>query len=106
MVSAVDSYLETTSNFPRAQTSPSSLLPAYATVYRSVDSARAVGMSELKGLLNKRLSNLLGKLRGSLLLNGLVAGLSLLFAGMTYRQIVRPLLGQLATARPSSGARF
>ena len=48
-------------------------------------------MSELKGLLNNRLSNLLGKLRGSLLLNGLVAGLSLLFAGMTYRQIVRPL---------------
>ncbi len=28
---------------------------------------------------------------GSLLLNGLVAGLSLLFAAMTYRQIVRPL---------------
>ena len=48
-------------------------------------------MSELKGLLNNRLSNLLGKLRGSLLLNGLVAGLSLLFAAMTYRQIVRPL---------------
>ena len=48
-------------------------------------------MSELKGLLNNRLSNLLGKLRGSLLLNGLVAGLSLLFAAMTYRQIARPL---------------
>ena len=47
--------------------------------------------SELYGLLNDRLANLLGKLRGSLLLNGLVAGLSLLFAAITYRQIVRPL---------------
>ena len=47
--------------------------------------------SELNGLLNNRLANLLGKLRGSLLLNGLVAGLSLLFAAITYRQIVRPL---------------
>ena len=58
---------------------------------RAVDSGWAVNEAELKGLLNKRLSNLLGKLRGSLFLIGLVAGLSLLFAAMTYRQIVRPL---------------
>ena len=75
----------------RGQSSPNSLLPAYATAYHSVDSAWTVSMSELKRLLNNRLSNLLGKLRGSLLLNGLVSGLSLLFAAMTYRQIVRPL---------------
>ena len=91
MVSAVSSYLETASTFLKGQSSPNSLLPAYTTAYRSVDSAWVVGMSELKGLLNNRLSNLLGKLRGSLLLNGLVAGLSLLFAAMTYRQIARPL---------------
>ena len=91
MVSAVNSYLETANARLGAQTSPNSLLPAYANAYRSVDSAWVVGMSELKELLNNRLSNLLGKLRGSLLLNGLIAGLSLLFAGMTYRQIVRPL---------------
>ena len=47
--------------------------------------------SELYGLLNNRLANLLGKLRRSLLLNGLVAGLSLLFAAIIHRQIVRPL---------------
>jgi len=57
----------------------------------SVDSAWAVNETELKGLLNKRLSNLLGKLRDSLFLIGLVAGISLLFAAMAYRQIVRPL---------------
>ena len=91
MVSAVNFYLETASTLLRGQSSPNSLLPAYTTAYRSVDSAWAGSMSELKGLLNNRLSNLLGKLRGSLLLNGLVAGLSLLFAAMTYRQIVRPL---------------
>ena len=91
MVSAINFYLETASTLLRGQSSPNSLLPAYTTAYRSVDSAWAGSMSELKGLLNNRLSNLLGKLRGSLLLNGLVAGLSLLFAAMTYRQIVRPL---------------
>jgi C4-dicarboxylate-specific signal transduction histidine kinase len=57
----------------------------------SIDSAWAVNETELKGLLNKRLSNLLGKLRDSLFLIGLVAGISLLFAAMAYRQIVRPL---------------
>jgi len=57
----------------------------------SVDSAWAVNETELKGLLTKRLSNLLGKLRDSLFLIGLVAGISLLFAAMAYRQIVRPL---------------
>ena len=50
-----------------------------------------VTKSELNGLLNKRLSNLVGKFYSSLLLNGLVAGLSLLFAAMAYRQIVGPL---------------
>ena len=49
------------------------------------------GQSELDGLLNKRLSNCSGNFGDSLFLNGLVAALSLLFAVMTYRQIVRPL---------------
>jgi C4-dicarboxylate-specific signal transduction histidine kinase len=50
-----------------------------------------VAKSELDGLLNKRLSNSLRRLGDSLFLNGLVAALSLLFAVMTYRQIVPPL---------------
>ena len=51
----------------------------------------SVSKSELNGLLNRRLSNLLAKFYGSLLRNGLVAGLSLLFAILAYRQIVGPL---------------
>jgi signal transduction histidine kinase len=91
MVSAVNSYLGTANAVLGGQSSATSLLHSYVTACQSVDSAWTVSKAELKGLLNKRLSNLLGRLRGSLLLNGLVAGLSLLFAAMTYRQIVRPL---------------
>jgi signal transduction histidine kinase len=91
MVSAVNSYLGTANAFLSGQSSPTSLLHSYETAFQAVDSGWVVNEAELKGLLNERLSNLLGKLRGSLFLIGLVAGLSLLFAAMTYRQIVRPL---------------
>ena len=91
MVADVNAYLESANTVVRGQDNPGSLLPAFATATRSVDSAWSVSKSELNGLLNQRLSNLLGKLYGSLLLNGLVAGLSLLFAVMAYRQIVGPL---------------
>lgn len=91
MVSATNSYLGTANAVLRGQSSPTSLLHSYATAHQGVDSAWAASKAELNGLLNKRLSNLLRKLRGSLLLNGLVAGLSLLFAVLAYRQIVGPL---------------
>lgn len=91
MVSVTNSYLGTANAVLRGQSSPTSLLHSYATAHQGVDSAWAASKAELNGLLNKRLSNLLRKLRGSLLLNGLVAGLSLLFAVLAYRQIVGPL---------------
>jgi signal transduction histidine kinase len=91
MVSALNSYLGTANAVLSGQSSPTSLLNSYKAALESVDSAWAVNEAELRRLLNNRLSNLLGKLRGSLFLIGLVAGLSLLFAAMTYRQIVRPL---------------
>ena len=91
MVSAINSYLETANAVLRGQDSPNSLRRAFAAADQSVDTVWSVSKSELNGLLNKRLSNLLGKFYGSLLLNGLVAGLSLLFAVMAYRQIVGPL---------------
>jgi C4-dicarboxylate-specific signal transduction histidine kinase len=50
-----------------------------------------VSQGELNRLLNARLSNLIGKLRSSLLLNGLLAGLSVALAVITYRYIARPL---------------
>ena len=91
MVADVNSYLKTANAIISEQGSPNSLRPAFATATQSVDSAWSVSKSELNGLLNRRLSGLLGKFYGSLLLNGLVAGLSLLFAVMAYRQIVGPL---------------
>jgi signal transduction histidine kinase len=91
LVSALNSYLETANTAVSGQDSPNSLRLAYTTAYESVDNAWSTTESELNGLLNKRLSNLLGKFYGSLLLNGLVAGLSLLFAVMAYGQIVGPL---------------
>ena len=66
----------------------------YGKALESINDAWTVSQEQLKRLLNKRLSNLLGKLHRSLALNGLVAGLSLLLAMVIYRQIVRPL-GQL-----------
>jgi signal transduction histidine kinase len=91
MVSVVNSYLETANTVLKGQRDSTLLLPAFANAYQRIDGSWAVSKSELSGLLNQRLANLLGKLRGSLLVNGLVAGLSLLFAAITYRQIVRPL---------------
>ena len=91
MVADVNAYLETANTVISGQRRPDTLRPAFAATTRSVDNAWSVSKSELNGLLNRRLSNLLAKFYGSLLLNGSVAGLSLLFAILAYRQIVGPL---------------
>ena len=67
MVSAVNSYLGTANTVLRGQGNPTSLTPAIEAAFQSVDNAWAVSKAELYGLLNNRLANLLGKLRGSLL---------------------------------------
>jgi methyl-accepting chemotaxis protein len=94
MVSAVNSYLETADATTTGQSSLASLTHSYRAAWESAGSGWAVSQAELKRLLDARLSNLLTKLRSSLAINGLVAGLSILLAVITYRQIVRPL-GQL-----------
>ena len=96
MVSAVNHYLETAGATTTEQSSLASLTHSYRATWESVESAWAVSQAELKRLLDARLSNLLGNLRSSLAINGLVAGLSILVAAITYREIVRPL-GQLET---------
>ena len=63
----------------------------YGTAVDNAINAWTISLAELKRLLNSRLSSLLSKLRTSLLLNGLVAALSLGFALMVGRHIVRPL---------------
>ena len=96
MVSAVNHYLETAGATTTEQSSLASLTHSYRATWESVESAWAVSQTELRRLLDARLSNLLGNLRSSLAINGLVAGLSILVAAITYREIVRPL-GQLET---------
>jgi signal transduction histidine kinase len=92
MISAVNSYLETANATITGQRA--SVPGSYGTAWERVERAWAVSQAELRRLLDERLFNLLRKLRSSLAINSLVAGLSILFAVITYRQIVRPL-GQL-----------
>ena len=92
MVSTGSAYLASANTTLNGQAAL--LAPTYRQALESINDAWTVSQEQLKRLLNKRLSNLLGKLHRSLALNGLVAGLSLLLAMVIYRQIVRPL-GQL-----------
>ena len=92
MVSTGSAYLASANTTLKGQAA--SLAPTYRKALESINDAWTVSQEQLKRLLNKRLSSLLGKLHRSLALNGLVAGLSLLLAMVIYRQIVRPL-GQL-----------
>lgn len=89
MVSATNAYLDTVKAKPSGA---SDLEQSYMTAVDSAINAWNVSLVELKQLLNERQSELLGNLRSSLLLNGLLAALSLAFAVVTGRHIVRPLL--------------
>ena len=90
MIAAVDSYLQAASATD-GDTSSGALANSYRTALDSVLGSWAASQAELKHLLDKRLSDLLSKLRSSLALIALVAGLSLVLAVLTYRQIVGPL---------------
>jgi signal transduction histidine kinase len=94
MRSEVESYLEAASAVVSDQGQTISLPGLFTEAVQGIENVAAVSREELQRLLNKRLNGLRGNLLGSLLLIGTVAGLSLIFAAMTYRQIVRPL-GQL-----------
>lgn len=92
MVSAWNAYLDTVKARLGGAGDASTLDRSYASAVGSAISTWTVSLAELKQLLNARLLNLLGKLRSSLLLNGLLAALSIAFAVVTGRHIVRPLL--------------
>ena len=70
MVSAWNAYLDTVKAKLGAGDARA-LDDRYAAAVDSAINAWTVSLAELKGLLNSRLSNLLSKLRNSLLLNGL-----------------------------------
>jgi signal transduction histidine kinase len=91
MQATVNSYLETTSAAASDKGHAASRSQLFQEAVQAAEKVAAVSLVELERLLNKRLAGLSGSLYANLLLNGAVAGLSLLFAAMTYRQIVRPL---------------
>src|SRR5262245_3944914 len=94
MRSTINSYLKAAAAVVSNQGQTASLPQLFMQAVQNAERVTAVSRVELERLLNKRLASLSRKLYGSLLLNGVIAGLSLLFAAMMYRQIVRPL-GQL-----------
>ena len=98
MVSAWKSYLDTVKARLAGANDASALDRSYASAVHSAIDTWSVSLVELKRLLNARLSYLLGKLRSSLLLNGLLVAFSLAFAVVTGRHIVQPLL-KLEAAR-------
>jgi signal transduction histidine kinase len=97
MVSAGEAYLEAMRSSLGAS-DPALLNQSYARVVEDALKTWKASEGELDLLLNTRLSNLLAKLRGSLILNGLLAAFSVALALITYRHIARPLrkLEQLA----------
>ena len=92
MVSAWNAYLDAVKAKLGGASEASALDRTYATAVDSAINAWTASLVELKRLLNARLSNLLSKLRSSLLLNGLLAVFALGFAIATGRLIVQPLL--------------
>ena len=92
MVSAWNAYLDAVKAKLGAPVMQALSIDPYTAAVDSAINAWTVSLAELKRLLNSRLSNLLSKLRSSLLLNGLLAALSLAFALMAGRHIVQPLL--------------
>jgi signal transduction histidine kinase len=91
MISATDSYLKALNVSVSDPSDQGPLDRSYASAVDRAMSAWFVGQTELKRLLNRRLSSLVSKLRSSLILNGLIAGLSILLAVVMRRHIVRPL---------------
>jgi signal transduction histidine kinase len=100
MVSAWNAYLDAVKATPGDAGAASALDERYAEAVDGAIKVWTVSLAELKGLLNSRLSSLLSKLRNSLLLNGIIAALSLAFALILGRYIVQPLtkLERLADA--------
>jgi signal transduction histidine kinase len=90
MAPAGEVYLGATRSSLGASAS-ASLDQSYARVVDNALRVWGASQGELSRLLNTRLSNLLAKLRGSLILNGLLAISSIALALITYRHIVQPL---------------
>src|SRR5262245_2707649 len=92
MIAAAHAYLDTVKASLNGVADASALDHRNATAVNSAINAWTKSLTELKRLLDARLAALLGNLRSSLLLNGLLSALALTFALITGRHIVQPLL--------------
>jgi signal transduction histidine kinase len=92
MVSAWNAYFDAVKAKLGGASEAIAIDRTYVTAVDSAIDAWTASLAELKRLLNTRSSNLLSKLRSSLLLNGLLAVFALGFAIATGRLIVQPLL--------------
>jgi signal transduction histidine kinase len=92
MIADANAYLDTVKASLSGAADASALADRNATAANSAINAWTKSLTELKRLLDARLAALLGNLRTSLLLNGLLSALALTFALITGRHIVQPLL--------------
>ena len=94
LFSAVDAYLGRLANDPDShatEASNAALAREYEVAVSSANSAWSVSQSQLDRLLQVRIDTLLTNMGLSLAMTGVLVGLSIVIAVMTYRQIVRPL---------------
>jgi len=92
LISIWNAYLDAFNASLAGADDAATLNRSYSSAVRSAIDTWSVGLVELKRLLTARLSHLIGRLRSSLLLNGLLVALSIAFAVVTGRHIVQPLL--------------
>ena len=85
-LAGVDESLDQPDTFDRA-----SLEPLWNSAAEDALTAWTGGLTDLRGLLNQRIDDLMGRLYWSLLIMGTLAAFSILLAVITHRNIVRPL---------------
>jgi PAS domain S-box-containing protein len=93
MLSSVTAYLAEMDESLAQSGSPDrdSLEPLRTSATEDTLDAWTAGLAELKGLLNQRIDDLMGRLYRSLVVMLTLTALSILLAYLTYRHIVRPL---------------
>ena len=92
LFSATDAYLaRLKASDPDSDITDTNNKREYEAAVSSVNSAWTVSQSQLDRLLQSRIDMLLTNMGLSLAMTGVLVGLSIVIAVMTYRQIVRPL---------------
>jgi len=95
LLAAIDTYLAASKGGVvgdgAAEANSAALGPLYETVVNAANSAWAKSQSELDRLLQTRIEKLVTRMDLSLAMTGVLVGLSIIIAVLTYRHIVQPL---------------